>query len=272
MKEHPELYAKENVHYVDKGRKDSLWTQIGDQIDRTGPDVQRWFQTQRTRYGKLTADLRKSGSGTGKKFQMTGRATWCLQHFKFLEGHIMRKAAFQTAGFSSSSATGMTSPTKPDESRGSGTDVEGMDTSGQALSRQPSFSAATTSTPSQSQDSAYMDLYRQTQSLLSDFLKQGQSRTANASPSTTSWRQRPTSFLMQPMTAFKPRCSTSYRSTSVHRLLLHLRSSIRDFLYLLGQPLSPRTRRERAFCHQCHLRGVTRDRVKSPLQLLQYFS
>ena len=28
----------------------------------------------------------------------------------------MRKAAFHTAGFSSSSATGMMSPTKPDES------------------------------------------------------------------------------------------------------------------------------------------------------------
>ena len=75
VKEHPELYAKEHVHYVDKGKKDSLWDEIGKQIGRTGPDVSRWFQTQCTKYGKLTAELHKSGSGTGKKFQMTERAS-----------------------------------------------------------------------------------------------------------------------------------------------------------------------------------------------------
>ena len=40
MKEHPELYAKEHVHYMDKDQKDTLWNKIGREIRRTGPDVQ----------------------------------------------------------------------------------------------------------------------------------------------------------------------------------------------------------------------------------------
>ena len=63
------LYAKEHVHYIDKIKKDRLWEEIGRRVGRTGQDVKRWFQSQRTRYGKLTGDMKKSGSG--KNFQMT---------------------------------------------------------------------------------------------------------------------------------------------------------------------------------------------------------
>ena len=122
------------IHYVDKAKKDSLWEEIGEQIGRSGLDVKRWFQTQCTRYGKLTSDLNKSGSG--KNFQMTERTKWVLTHFKFLDGHIMRRATVETAGFSQPAA----SATSPNESRGSVTDVEStMESSGHGLSQQPSF-------------------------------------------------------------------------------------------------------------------------------------
>ena len=130
---------------MDKGKKDALWYQIGEKIRRTGPDVRQWFQTQWTRYGKLTADMRKSGSGTSKKFMMTERAKWVLHHFQFLDGHIIRRASTEIAGFSCSSAN----VRSPDESRGSGTTTDAestMDTRSQGLSQQPSFSSATAST------------------------------------------------------------------------------------------------------------------------------
>ena len=31
-KQHPELYAKEHVHYVDKIKNDALWEKIGEEI------------------------------------------------------------------------------------------------------------------------------------------------------------------------------------------------------------------------------------------------
>ena len=74
VKQHPELYAKEHVHYVDKNKKDTLWEKIGEEIGRSGQDVRHWFQSQHTRYGKLMADMRNSGSGTSKNLMVTERA------------------------------------------------------------------------------------------------------------------------------------------------------------------------------------------------------
>ena len=59
---------------MDKNKKDALWDEIGEKLKRSGQDVKRWFQSQHMGYGKLTADMRKSGSGTSKNFQMTERA------------------------------------------------------------------------------------------------------------------------------------------------------------------------------------------------------
>ena len=91
VNKHPELYAKEHVHYVDKAKKDAMWGEIGRRLETSGQDVRRWFQSQHMRYSKLTADMRKSG--TSKHFQMTERAKWVLHHFKFLDGHIIRRAS-----------------------------------------------------------------------------------------------------------------------------------------------------------------------------------
>lgn len=174
VKDHPQLYAKEHMHYVDKARKDALWREVGQLVGRSGDDCRRWFTTQRTRYGKLTAEASKSGSG--KKYQLTERTKWVLREFKFMGPHIMRKASTETAGFPS-----MLSATSPpgDDSRCSGnaTDVESMDTSSQPTSQQPSFSAVSTSTPAQP---AFTEMFRQTQVLLSEFLKHRQSQEQSA--------------------------------------------------------------------------------------------
>ena len=66
---HGVLFSKEHVHYFDKNKKDRLWEEIGRCVGRSGQDVKRWFESQRTRYGKLTRDQAKLGSG--RKFQMT---------------------------------------------------------------------------------------------------------------------------------------------------------------------------------------------------------
>ena len=46
---HTVLYAKEHVHFIDKALKDRLWEEIGERVGRSGQDVKRWFQSQRTR-------------------------------------------------------------------------------------------------------------------------------------------------------------------------------------------------------------------------------
>ena len=69
VKDHPELYAKEHVHYAEKGYKDALWEKIGKEIGRSGPDVHHWVLSQCTRYGKLTADMLKSKPGSSRELQ-----------------------------------------------------------------------------------------------------------------------------------------------------------------------------------------------------------
>ena len=136
----PVLFAKEHVHYFDKIKKDRLWEEIGSRVGRSGQDVKRWFQSQRTRYGKLTREQAKSGSG--RKFQRTERTKWILKNFTFPEGHIMRRASVEVGGLSQISSVTATSP---NGSRGSLTDVESIAESGsQGQSQQPSFASTTT--------------------------------------------------------------------------------------------------------------------------------
>ena len=51
VKEHPKLCTKENAPYVDKAQKDAPWNHTGEEFNRTGPDIHRWFNSQRTWYG-----------------------------------------------------------------------------------------------------------------------------------------------------------------------------------------------------------------------------
>ena len=54
VKEHPELYDKEHGRFHDRQRKEALWAKISEELKLQPFDVRRWFESQRTRYDKLT--------------------------------------------------------------------------------------------------------------------------------------------------------------------------------------------------------------------------
>ena len=49
VKHHPELYDKEHPRFHDRNRREALWAEISAELD-----VRRWFESQRTCYGKLS--------------------------------------------------------------------------------------------------------------------------------------------------------------------------------------------------------------------------
>ena len=63
VKQHKELYDKTNDSFKDKQKK-RLWGQLAATRNLPVKTVKKWFNTQRTRYGKLTQT--KSGQGAEK--------------------------------------------------------------------------------------------------------------------------------------------------------------------------------------------------------------
>ena len=51
VKDHEELYDKTNEHFKDKARKECLWEEF---IKLSVKVCKTWFDSQRTRYRKLT--------------------------------------------------------------------------------------------------------------------------------------------------------------------------------------------------------------------------
>ena len=74
--------------------KACLWERIAAQRHMKPEDARKWFEIQRTRYGKLT--VKKSGSGVTKP---TPRQTWIENTFPFLDGHIRRKGVSKSSAF-----------------------------------------------------------------------------------------------------------------------------------------------------------------------------
>ena len=90
VKEHPELYDKEHGRFHDRQRKEALWTEISAELKLQPFDVRRWFESQRTRYGKLY----KLQSGQAPR-EMTKRQSWVYQQMGFLKTHIRCKGGQQ---------------------------------------------------------------------------------------------------------------------------------------------------------------------------------
>ena len=61
VKQHEELYDKTNDSFKDKQKKERLWEQLAATRNLPVKTVKKWFDTQCTRYGKLTQT--KSGQG-----------------------------------------------------------------------------------------------------------------------------------------------------------------------------------------------------------------
>ena len=54
VKQHPELYDKEHPRFHDRNRREALWAEISAELKLQPFDVRRWFESQRTHYGKLS--------------------------------------------------------------------------------------------------------------------------------------------------------------------------------------------------------------------------
>ena len=139
VKEHPELYDKEHGRFHDRQRKEALWAEISAELKLQPFDVRRWFESQRTRYGKLS----KQQSGQTSR-EMTKKQSWVYQQMGFLKTHIRRKGANRSSGFEASPNI-----SRHEESRGSTTDTEHLESSVLRESRsQPILTSTPVSTDS----------------------------------------------------------------------------------------------------------------------------
>ena len=64
VKQHKELYDKTSDSFKDKQKKERLWESLAATRNLPVKTVKNWFETQHTRYGKLTQT--KSGQAPEK--------------------------------------------------------------------------------------------------------------------------------------------------------------------------------------------------------------
>ena len=161
VKQHAELYDKEHPRFHDRTRREALWAEISE-LKLQPFDVRCWFESQRTRYGKLS----KLQSGQALR-EMTKRQSWVYQQMGFLKTHLRQKGANRSSGFEASPNT-----SRQDESRGSATDTEHLESS---VLRERSQSVIT-STPVSTTDSKILEHFEQMRTLISGFLQQKSDR------------------------------------------------------------------------------------------------
>ena len=162
VKEYPELYDKEHARFHVRQKKEALWAEISAELKLQPFDVRRWFESQRTHYGKLS----KLQSGQAPR-EMTKRQSWVYHQMGFLKTHIRRKGASRSSGFEASPNT-----SRHEESRGSTTDTEHIESSVLRESRnQPMFTSTPVST-----DSKILKHFDQMRTLISGFLQQKSDR------------------------------------------------------------------------------------------------
>ena len=96
IKQHEKLYDKTNNSFKDKQKKKRLWEQLAATRNLPVKTVNEWFETQCTRYGKLTQT--KSGQAAEKS---TEQQTWLKDSFSFLRGHIRMEGVSKSSAFKS---------------------------------------------------------------------------------------------------------------------------------------------------------------------------
>ena len=91
VKQHEELYDKTNDSFKDKQKKESLWESLAATRNLAVRTVKKWFETQHTRYGKLTQT--KSG-------QAAERSTDLAEgQFQFSTRSHQKEGSFQVFCF-----------------------------------------------------------------------------------------------------------------------------------------------------------------------------
>ena len=162
MKEHPDLYDKEHGHFHNRQWKEAPWAEISAELKLQPLDVRRWFQSQRTHYGKLS----KQHSGQAPR-EMTKRQSRVYQQMGFFKTHIRHKGATGSSGFEASPNT-----SRHEESHVSTTDTKHLETS---VLRESRSQGTLTSTPV-STDSKILEHFDQMRTPISGFLQQKSDR------------------------------------------------------------------------------------------------
>ena len=94
IEQHEELYDKTNDKFKDKHKKERLWVTIAATRNLPVNTVKKWFETQCTRYGKLTHTKSRQAAENRTELQ-----TWLKDSFSFLRGHLRRKRVSKSSGF-----------------------------------------------------------------------------------------------------------------------------------------------------------------------------
>ena len=111
----PEFWDNTIDNFKNKTAKDRLLTAKATEMGRSRKQLDKWFKSQRTMYGRI----RKSGkSGSGAK-TMTSRRRWVLANFKYLASHVVVRSAASTLGMIHGSE-----PATSVHSDGDGSDME----------------------------------------------------------------------------------------------------------------------------------------------------
>ena len=118
-KQHEELFDKTQAKFKDKQKNERLWETVAASRNLSISTVKKWFETQCTRYGKLT-DI-KSGQAAAKN---TERQTWLKDSFSFLQNQIRRKGVSKSSGFKSPLRPSAVTASVPDTSRQTESEME----------------------------------------------------------------------------------------------------------------------------------------------------
>ena len=95
LKENPYLYSRGHPHYKNKEKKQRAMDEHAKKIGLTREELARWIHTKRTRFGKLTRDCNKSGSG---QLSLSDLDRWTMKLFEFMRPHIVRQKPTKTLG------------------------------------------------------------------------------------------------------------------------------------------------------------------------------
>ena len=167
IKRQEELYDKTNDSFKDKPKKERLWEQLAATRNLSVKTVTKCFDTQCTRYGKLTQT--KSGQGAEKS---TEQQTWLKDSFSFLRGHLKRKGVSKSSTFKSPQRPSAAAASIPDTSKDTESEMEisiASDVTHQPSSTSPKRRQPPVTTTTKSADPV-LDQFQQMRSMISTFL------------------------------------------------------------------------------------------------------